>query len=62
MAKNHTPVPVSSSSEDSSSSAEDESQGSESEAGHDSSDSVEIIVDNMKSTSLTEYREYKGMR
>ena len=60
MAKDNTPTPISSySSEESSSSAEDESLGSESEAGHDSSDSVEIIVDNMKSTSL---REYKGMQ
>lgn len=59
MAKNHFPAPVSYSSEESGSSAEDESSGSESEEGHDSSDEVEILVDNMKSTIL---REHKGTR
>ena len=59
MAKNNTPPPISYSSEESGSSAEEESEGSESEEGNESSDEVEIIVDNMKSTSL---KEYKGMR
>ena len=59
MAKNNYPTSVFYSSEDSGSSAEDESSGSESEEGHDSSDEVVILVDNMKSTSL---RIHTGMR